>query len=470
MTFQALIGSWRDLVGHPSGAPSDTWRLPPDVVVPMSTAPIRKRQIATITSLARPFTWIAQQLYISSAGTRGGAADWQLHSIRVDGHEKLSAPISGAVFAVGEVWSDVCWKVGAQRRVVMEVEYVGRRKCCTFYASIVGLRTETRAVSQAGRSVEAMTKAKKSRIASHRACHHDAADHRARTATAKHLPFMPIGGSFPPPPGTLRLGVDRQPDGFTCGTETFQGICEFLRLPIAAPDMNDIESYKKKLHTSWKYGTDPSDIAKGARSYLGIEARVETLTVEDLDGFTRGTQSYVDALSKGKRPDRPLSIAMITYQAYVLPDHDKSLYFPKGRKKGPRKVLPIRREDGSIDWANDWSDGHWSAVVRVVLPREKKILSQLQREIGYRPRASEIAQGIVVLADPSNGEGLSFIPIPEFVARWHDTDRDDKPRFRQSAVVLTVPVPVLHRMQGVASKQGVPMFSTVAQNSVIYVP
>ena len=303
-----------------------------------------------------------------------------------------------------------------------------------------------------------------------RACHHDATDHRARAAKVKHLPFQPIGGSFPPPPGTLRLGVGRQPDGFTCGTETFIGICEFLRLPLRDPDVDDVLSYKKKLKTSWKYGTDPKDIARVARDYLGIGALVTALSVDDLDRYTRGAQRYADALTRGQRPDRPLSIAMITYQAYVLPDHDKSLYFPKGRKRGPRKVLPIRRTDGTIDWANDWSDGHWSAVVRVVLPREKTIIAQIRRAIGDRPRASELAQGVVVLADPSNGEGLSFIPIPEFVARWHDTDRDDKPRFRQSAVVLTVPPTVLIKMQATARQQGVPLLATIDHNAVIYVP
>jgi hypothetical protein len=76
----------------------------------------------------------------------------------------------------------------------------------------------------------------------------------------------------------------------------------------------------------------------------------------------------------------------------------------------------------------------------------------------------------VILADPSNGEGLSFVPIPEWERRWHDTDRDDRPKFRQAGVVLTVPPRVLAQMQTATRKQGVPTFATVEHNAVIYVP
>ena len=304
-----------------------------------------------------------------------------------------------------------------------------------------------------------------------RGCHEVRGDDRVRRAKSRSPAFVPIGGSFAPPPGTLGLGVGRQPDGFTCGTETFIGICELLRLPVRDPDDDDVESYKKKLKTSFKYGTDPADVARVARDYLGIGARVRTnLSVADLARVTRDVRPYASALARGSRPDRPLSIAMVTYQAYVLPDHDKSLYFPRGRARGPRQVLPIRRDDGSLIWVNDWSDGHWSAVVRVIQPRERQVLRMIRSELGDHPRADEVLAGVVLLADPSNGEGLSFVPIPEFEARWHDTDRDDRPRFRHAAVVLTVPASVLRAMQAAARRQGVPMFATVEHNAVTYVP
>lgn len=289
-------------------------------------------------------------------------------------------------------------------------------------------------------------------------------------AKVKSRAFVPIGGSFSPPPGTLLLGVGRQPDGFTCGTETFLGICELLRLPVREPDVDDVTSYKKMLKTSYKFGTDPADIARVARDYLDIEARVKIkLSISDLDELSRGAQGYAAALGRGKKPDRALSIAMVTYQAYVTADHDKSLFFPRG-KRGPRKVLPIRDANGQLIWEDDWSDGHWSAVARVVLPREKKILRAIRDQIGDRPRVDEVLGGVVILADPSNGEGLSYIPIAEFERRWHDTDRDCRPRFRQAAVILTVVPKVLGQMQASSRQLGVPMFATVAHNTVLYVP
>lgn len=306
--------------------------------------------------------------------------------------------------------------------------------------------------------------------AAHCSCHATGKVDHVRRAKIKYAPYVPIAGSFTPPPGTLLLSALRQPDGFTCGTETFIGICEMLRLPLRDPDEDEVEDYKKKLHTTYKEGTDPADIARVARDYLGIEARVEIeLAIADLADMTCGAQDYVDALNAGKKPHGPLSIAMITYQAYVLPEHDKSLYFPKGRP-GRRQVLPIRRQDGSLIWKDDWSDGHWSAVVRVVLPHEAILLRKLRNQLGDRPRADEILDGVVILADPSNGEGLSFIPLPEFDDRWHDTDRKDRPRFRHAAVIFTLTKGFLGKMQAAAAQQGVPMFPTVARNSVIYVP
>ena len=120
------------------------------VVMPMNTGvPILRRQIARITSAASPHAWIATRLYVASAGTPRGAADWMLLSICVDGREKLQEPISGAIFAVGEMWSDVGWKLRAGRRVVIDVEYVGRRRRgCPFYAAIVGQRVRPKRIQK----------------------------------------------------------------------------------------------------------------------------------------------------------------------------------------------------------------------------------------------------------------------------------------------------------------------------------
>lgn len=124
------------------------------VVMPMNLSTpirIRRRQVVTITSPSFPYAWTVDRLYISASGTKGGASDWRLSSIRVDGHEKLSGPISGGVFAADapQTWNDICWQVPAGQGVVMEVEYVGGQRDCPFYAAIAGYRFEKSMVKTA---------------------------------------------------------------------------------------------------------------------------------------------------------------------------------------------------------------------------------------------------------------------------------------------------------------------------------
>lgn len=286
-------------------------------------------------------------------------------------------------------------------------------------------------------------------------------------ARRRHPAAPFLRGWFPPPPDTLALGVGRQPNGYTCGTETFLGICEFLRLPVDDPDDDDLASYGAKLKTTARYGTDPQDIVETATGFLNIEARVVNgCTIDELARITNGTQAYVDRLLDGGPITDPLEIAMVTYQAYLDPDRVRGWMYPGGfrhaRRTGTARQRKIR--DGQrVLWENDWSDGHWSAVLRVVQAGEE--LTTIQHRIGSRAR-----KGVVILGDPSNGEGLSFVPIPEFVRRWHDTDRRDDPRFRNTAVVLRVPKQVLRRMRARARQVGVPMFATVRRNAVLYVP
>lgn len=120
-------------------------------------------------------------------------------------------------------------------------------------------------------------------------------------------------------------------------------------------------------------------------------------------------------------------------------------------------------------WDKDWSDGHRSAVVRVVTPEERGVLLQIYRQVSLRLRWEIIKDGLILLGDPSNGEGLSFIPNPEFEMRWHDTDCHDKAKFEHTGVILTVPVPMLMKMRAMARYHGVPMFSTTVRNTVIYI-
>jgi hypothetical protein len=291
----------------------------------------------------------------------------------------------------------------------------------------------------------------------------------SKVRARRRFPAVPfLRGWFPPPPGTLALGVGRQPNGYTCGTETFLGICEFLRLPVNDPDDDDLASYSVRLKTTSRYGTDPQDIVETAIDFLKIEARVVNgCTIDELARITNGTQAYVDHLLDGGPITDPLEIAMVTYQAYLDRDHVRSWMYPGGfrraRLTGTARLNKIRGGKRVL-WENDWSDGHWSAVLRVV--RHGDELADIKTRLG----GSRIREGVVILGDPSNGEGFSFVPIPEFMRRWHDSDRHDDPKFRQTAVVFRVSKQMLRRMRLKSQQLSVPMFATVRRNAVLYVP
>jgi len=299
-------------------------------------------------------------------------------------------------------------------------------------------------------------------------CHPQGVTRKARSKRPSP-PVPMIRGWFPPPEKTLAIGVGRQPNGYTCGTETFLGICEFLRLPVRDPDDDDLSSYSAKLKTSAKYGTDPQDIVETATEFLKIDASIESpATIPRLAHLTNDTQAYVDHLLAGGRITAPLKIAMVTYQAYLGRNHLRSFEYPGGLARARRtRTARLRKiRDGKrVLWENDWTDGHWSAVLRVVPKVEATALACRD---GLQEK--DVREGVVILGDPSNGEGLSFVPIPEFERRWHDTDRHDNPRFRQTAVVLSVSARKLQQMRRKSMSRGVPMFATVQRNAVFYVP
>jgi hypothetical protein len=112
------------------------------VVMPINTngTAIAPGQSATITSDKSRRAWTAERMFVSGAGATRGAADWTIHSIRVNGHERLKASISGAEFSTApDGWNEVRWNCRAGGRIRMIVEYTGRKKRgIPFYASLVG--------------------------------------------------------------------------------------------------------------------------------------------------------------------------------------------------------------------------------------------------------------------------------------------------------------------------------------------
>lgn len=70
-------------------------------------------------------------------------------------------------------------------------------------------------------------------------------------------------------------------------------------------------------------------------------------------------------------------------------------------RRQPVLVLIQAWPDSPVNWAEDWNDGHY--VIAVGYDQEK-----------------------IYFMDPSTLGNYTFIPIPEFMDRWHDTDGNVK--------------------------------------------
>lgn len=134
----------------------------------------------------------------------------------------------------------------------------------------------------------------------------------------------------------------------------------------------------KELGTSWKNGTEPGEIVRMGRK-LGLRVSKEAhLTLDDL--------------AREVKAGHPV---MVAYQAYA----DEAGPFPH---KKP--------------WRDDWNDGHWSLVIG-------------------------IDEHNVYLEDPSMLGKRGFIPRAEFLERWHDTDRGNRPVYHQLGLVFACDTP-----------------------------
>ena len=95
------------------------------------------------------------------------------------------------------------------------------------------------------------------------------------------------------------------------------------------------------------------------------------------------------------------------------------------RSKKPVMVAIQAWGDNATDYANDWNDGHWAIAV------------------GYDDER-------IYFMDPSTLGNFTYIAIPEFLTRWHDTDsdnttqlihfglifsKDDKPSYDPNAIL-----------------------------------
>ena len=182
---QALMGAWYSIVGrspnwpavnHPSyllGAEAGPVAFPPPMtppapvhhhhgirprnllvedpgpdragreVLPMSTGvAILPTQSAQITARPQRVAFRPERVFISAAGTSGGAADWVVNDIKIGNRSQFSqsGDVPGDMFATNAIDGFVSFETAQTAMdVVMVVTYIGLNESgVPFFASIVG--------------------------------------------------------------------------------------------------------------------------------------------------------------------------------------------------------------------------------------------------------------------------------------------------------------------------------------------
>ncbi len=112
-------------------------------VLPMSTGvAILPTQSAQITARPQRVAFRPERVFISSAGTTGGAADWIVNDIKIGNRSQFSqsGDIPGDMFATNAIDGFVSFETAQTAMdVVMVVTYIGSNESgVPFYASIVG--------------------------------------------------------------------------------------------------------------------------------------------------------------------------------------------------------------------------------------------------------------------------------------------------------------------------------------------
>jgi predicted double-glycine peptidase len=249
-------------------------------------------------------------------------------------------------------------------------------------------------------------------------------------------PLTYLDGDSSDPPTTaalLPLPIFRQSTDFSCGPTSLLSVLRYWRAPfdgletdlypIVAADPNE--------------GTAPEHLAAAARKEFHLSASVvhglaweDELTVEI--ARDPGLASRVDSLAKNllaeaiaRTPDsadeyRRYGRRIEAFQQIVLSSAPAQFAALKARlaTQDATDLAALRRDLGAgktvildieawqdvdsdwsklIPWQTDWDDGHY-----VVL-------------------AGMTDQAVFVM-DPSSDAGYGYIPLPEFLTRWHDTD------------------------------------------------
>jgi hypothetical protein len=112
-------------------------------VLPMSTGvPILPTQLAQITARPQRVAFRPERVFISAAGTSGGAADWVVNDIKIGNRSQFSqsGDVPGDMFATNAIDGFVSFETAQTAMdVVMVVTYIGLNESgVPFFASIVG--------------------------------------------------------------------------------------------------------------------------------------------------------------------------------------------------------------------------------------------------------------------------------------------------------------------------------------------
>ena len=112
-------------------------------VLPMSTGvAILPTQSAQITARPQRVAFRPERVFISAAGTSGGAADWVVNDIKIGNRSQFSqsGDVPGDMFATNAIDGFVSFETAQTAMdVVIVVTYIGLNESgCPFFASIVG--------------------------------------------------------------------------------------------------------------------------------------------------------------------------------------------------------------------------------------------------------------------------------------------------------------------------------------------
>ena len=112
-------------------------------ILPMSTGvPILPTQSAQITARPQRVAFRPERVFISAAGTTGGASDWIVNDIKIGNRSQFSqsGDVPGDMFAANAIDGFVSFETAQTAMdVVMVVTYVGTNESgVAFYGSIIG--------------------------------------------------------------------------------------------------------------------------------------------------------------------------------------------------------------------------------------------------------------------------------------------------------------------------------------------